>query len=347
MADARAVPGAALARFVARRALLLAPLLVVVSFLCFMLVRLGGQDPVAMLAGPTATAAEIEMIRRALALDQPLWAQFAVWLGNVLQGDLGRSWLSNRPVLTELLDRAPATLELLVYGVGIGALVGIPVGLKAAQRPDGAFDQASRFLSLLGFSTPTYWLGLMMLFVFFYLLDWAPPGMGRLNLMVEPPPRVTGSYLWDSLLAGQREAAASAASQLVLPVICIAIISAAPIIKQTRAIALEVLSSDFIRYARAQGLPQREVRRMVLRNSMVPVVTFVGTELAGLVGTTALIEYVFAWGGVGQYGLSAIIQGDFAAVQGYVLMLAVFSVLVFLVVDVAVMLLEPRAGGRA
>ncbi|WP_137178333.1 ABC transporter permease [Roseomonas sp. AR75] len=338
---------AAIGRFLARRALLLAPLLVVVSFLCFMLVRLGGQDPVAMLAGPTATAAEIEMVRTTLALDQPLWAQFAVWLGNVLQGDLGRSWISNRPVLTELLDRMPATLELLLYGVGIGALVGIPVGLKAAQRPDGAFDQVSRFLSLLGFSTPTYWLALMALFVFFYLLDWAPPGMGRISLMVDPPERITGSYMWDALLQGRMEAARSAAAQLVLPVACIAIISAAPIIKQTRAIALEVLSSDYVRYARAQGLPAQDMRRMVLRNSMVPVVTFVGTELAGLIGTTALIEYVFAWGGVGQFGLTAIIQGDFAVVQGYVLMLALFSVLVFLVVDLAVMLLEPRAAARA
>lgn len=341
------MPGRAIAGFLARRALLLVPLLIAVSFLSFMLVRLGGQDPVAMLAGPTATTAEIEMIRRTLALDQPVWTQFLVWLGKVLQGDLGRSWVSNRPVFSELLDRAPATLELLFYGVGIGAMVGIPVGLKAAARPDGMFDQVSRFLSLLGFSTPTYWLGLIMLFVFFYLLGWAPPGMGRLNLMVDPPPRITGSYLWDSLLAGRQDAAASAAAQLVLPVICIAIISAAPIVKQTRAIALEVLASDYVRYARAQGLPAGDVRRMVLRNAMVPVVTFVGTELAGLVGTTALIEYVFAWGGVGQYGLNAIIQGDFAVVQGYVLMLAVFSVLVFLVVDLLVMLLEPRAGARA
>lgn len=337
------MPARAIGGFLLRRAVLLVPLLIAVSFLCFMLVRLGGQDPVAMLAGPTATAAELEMVRRNLALDQPVWAQFLVWLGNVLSGDLGRSWISNRPVLTELLDRAPATLELLLYGVGLGALVGIPVGLKAAQRPDGAFDQISRFLSLLGFSTPTYWLGLMALFVFFYLLGWAPPGMGRINLMVDPPPRITGSYLWDAMLSGQWDAARSAAAQLVLPVLCIAIISAAPIVKQTRAIALEVLASDYIRYARAQGLPAGEVRRMVLRNSMVPVVTFVGTELAGLVGTTALIEYVFAWGGIGQFGLNAIIQGDFAVVQGYVLMLALFSVLVFLVVDIVVMLLEPRA----
>jgi peptide/nickel transport system permease protein len=335
------------ATFLLRRLVLLAPLLLAVAFFAFMLVRISGQDPVAMLAGPTASAAEIAAIRSTLALDQPLWAQFGAWLTRALAGDLGRSWISNRPVLGELLDRAPATLELLVYGVTLGALVGVPVGLAAARRPDGTFDQTSRFVSLLGFSTPTYWLGLVMLFVFFFLLDLAPPGMGRISLMLEPPPRITGSHLWDALLAGQWAVARSAAAQLVLPVLCIAIISAAPIVKQTRAIALEAYSSDWLRFARAQGLPETEVRRMVVRNSATPIVTFIGTELAGLVGTTALIEYVFAWGGVGQFGLNAIIQGDFAVVQGYVLLLALFSVMVFLVVDLLVLALEPRAEARA
>jgi ABC-type dipeptide/oligopeptide/nickel transport system permease component len=332
---------------IARRVLLIVPLLVAILLFTFLLVRIGGQDPVGLLAGPTATQAEIEMIRSQLALDQPIWVQFGVYFGKVLQGDLGASWLSNRPILTELLERAPATFELLFWGVLIGAGIAIPVGLRAAFRPDGAFDQASRFLSLLGFSIPTYWLGLVMLFVFFFLMEWAPPGMGRLSLFLEPPPAVTGSYLIDGLIAAQWDVASSAFAQLVLPVLCVAIISAAPIIKQTRAIALEVLSSDYIRYARAQGLPQHEVRRMALRNSTTPIVTFVGTELTGLVGTTSLIEYVFAWGGMGQYGLSAIIQNDFAAIQGYVLVLALFSVLVFLLVDVIVMLTEPRAGARA
>ncbi len=332
---------------IARRIALVVPLLVAILLFTFLLVRVGGQDPVGLLAGPTATQAEIDMIRASLALDEPLWVQFGVYFGNVLQGDLGASWLSNRPVLNDILERAPATFELMFWGVLIGAGIGIPVGLRAAFRPDGAFDQTSRFLSLLGFSIPTYWLGLVMLFVFFFLLEWAPPGMGRLSLFLEPPPAVTGSYLIDGLIAAQWDVASSAFAQLVLPVLCVAIISAAPIIKQTRAIALEVLSSDYIRYARAQGLPQREIRRMALRNSATPVVTFVGTEITGLVGTTSLIEYVFAWGGVGQYGLSAIIQNDFAAIQGYVLLLALFSVIVFLAVDLFVMLTEPRAGARA
>jgi peptide/nickel transport system permease protein len=331
-------------RMLLRRLVLVVPLLMVILLGTFLLVRISGQDPVGLLAGPTATDAEIALVRASLALDQPIWVQFGVYLGKVVQGDLGASWLSNRPVLAEILDRAPATLELMFWGVLIGAGIGIPAGLRAAFKPDGSFDQVSRFFSLLGFSVPTYWLGLIMLFVFFYLLEWAPPGMGRISLFLEPPPRVTGSYLIDGLIAADLEVASSAFGQLVLPVLCVAIISAAPILKQTRAIALEVLASDYIRYARAQGLPKRQVRAMALRNSMTPIVTFIGTEITGLVGTTSLIEYVFAWGGLGQYGLSAIIAGDFAAVQGYVLMLALFSVLVFLVVDVFVTLTEPRAG---
>ena len=330
-------------KFFLRRMLMVIPLLVGIVFLTFMLVRVGGLDPVGLLAGPTATAEEFEMIRKDLGLDKPIWTQFAIYAGKVVQGDLGESWLSNRPVLDDVLERTIISLELLLWGVGIGALIGIPIGVRAAFRPDGRFDQISRILSLFGFSIPTYWLGLVMLFVFFYLLRWAPPGIGRISLMVSPPDFITGSYFIDALLTGNWAALKSTFSHMVLPVVCLAIISAAPIIKHTRAIALEVLSSDAIRYARASGLPAQIVRKVVLRNSATPVLTFVGTEITGLVGTMSLIEYVFAWGGLGQYGLNAIVRGDFTAVQGYVLSLALFSVIVFLIIDFIVFLIEPRA----
>lgn len=330
-------------RFLLRRLLLLVPLLLIVAFATFSLLRLGGQDPSAMLAGPTATEAEIAQVRAAYAMDQPLAVQFFTWLGRAAQGDLGRSWLSNRPVLTELMDRAPPTLELLLAGVALGTLVGVPAGMYSAFRRGRTADYVARTLALFGFSIPTYFLALAMLLIFFYALDWAPPGMGRLNLMLDPPPRITGSYLLDALLAGKGEVAHSAFSQLVLPVLCVAIAAAAPVVSQVRAIMLDVLAADHISYARAQGLRQALVARIALRGAATPVVTFIGAELAGLVGTTSLIEYVFAWGGVGQLGLEAIIKGDFAVVQGYVLMLALFSVAVFLVIDLLVLALEPRA----
>jgi peptide/nickel transport system permease protein len=328
--------------FLIRRILMVIPLLVGVMVLTFMLVRIGGLDPVGLLAGPTATAEEFEIITKELGLDQPLWKQFLIYAQNVAQGDLGESWLSNRPVLDDIAARSVVSLELLFWGIGIGTFIGVPIGLRAAFKPNGRFDQSARILSLLGFSIPTYWLGLVMLFVFFYLLGWAPPGMGRISLMVSPPDFVTGSYLIDSLLSSNWRAAHSSLSHLVLPVICLAIVSAAPIIKQTRAIALEVISSDAVRYARACGLKAKTVRQIVFRNSATPVLTFVGTEITGLVGTMSLIEYVFAWGGLGQYGLNAIVRGDFTAVQGYVLVLALFSVLIFLIVDIVVALIEPR-----
>jgi ABC-type dipeptide/oligopeptide/nickel transport system permease component len=329
-----------------RRLVISVPLLIGILFFTFMLVRLGGQDPVGLLAGPTATVEEIDIVRAELGLDKPLFTQFWIYLGNIVQGDIGKSWISNQSVLIDILERIPITLELLLWGVALGSIIGVPVGLRAAFRHDKWFDQISRGISLLGFSIPTYFLGLVLLFVFFYLLGWSPPGMGRVSLLISPPPTITGSYLIDGLLVGDLSVARSALAQLILPVIAVAIISAAPIVKHTRAIALEVMSSDFVRFARASGLPPKKVSRIVLRNSSTPVATFIGTELTGVIGSVSLIEYVFAWGGVGQYGLNAIIRGDFSAVQGYVLFLAIFSLIVFILVDLLVLVLEPRAGAE-
>ena len=220
----------------------------------------------------------------------------------------------------------------------------MPAGLLAALRRGRAVDHLTRLVSLLGYSIPTYFLGLAMLLVFFYLLDWSPPAMGRMSLMLNPPARITGSYLLDGLLSGDVEAARSAAAQLVLPVACIAMLCAAPIIAQTRGIVLSVLAAPPIAFAEAQGLPPAAIARIALRNAATPVITFIGAELVGLVGSGSLIEYVFAWGGTGQFGLDAIVKGDFAVVQGYVLLLAVFSMVVFLAVDLLVLALEPRAG---
>lgn len=332
-----------LSRFIARRLALSVPLLLIVIFVAFILVRLGGQDPVALLAGPTATVAELETMRSELKLDQPIWVQLGTYIYRLAHLDLGFSWTSGRPVTAELLQRTPATLELLLWAIILGSAIGVPLGIRAASRPGGSVDQASRAFALLGFSIPTYWLGLVMLFIFFYLLQWAPPGMGRISLLLTPPQHITGSYFIDGLLTGNWEAARSAAAQLALPVACLAIIAAAPITRQTRAIALSVSQSEHVHYARASGLPQDHIRRMMLRSSLAPVITFIGVEIVSLIGTTALIEYVFAWGGLGYFALNAMMVGDFAVVQGYALLMALFSIVVFLVVDVLVLIIEPRA----
>ena len=336
-----------IARFLVLRLLVAVPVVLGILFLTFMLIRIGHQDPVAMLAGPLADAATYAMIRSQLELDQPLLQQFIVYVQRLLHGDLGLSWQGASPVLNDILTHFPVTLELVVLSVGIAALIGIPVGIRAAARPNGWFDQLSRLGALTSFSIPTYWMGLMAILIFFYLLRWAPAPMGRLGLDLVAPPVVTGSVFLDSLLAGSWEAARSAASQLVLPVACFTLVAAAPIIKQTRAIAIEVLSSDYIRFARASGFSRATIRRIALRNALVPILTFLGTEITSLLAAASLIEYIFSWGGLGQLGLNAILLGDFAVVQGYVLTLALFSVAVFLIVDLAVLLLEPRSQLRA
>ena len=335
-----------IARFLALRLAVAVPVVLGILLLTFMLIRIGHQDPVAMLAGPLADASSLQMIRQELDLDRPVLQQFITYVERVAHGDLGRSWQGGAPVLQEIVKHFPITLELVVLAVGLAALVGIPVGIRAAMRPNGRFDQVTRFGALTAFSVPTYWMGLMAILVFFYLLRWAPPPMGRIGLEVIAPPVVSGSVLIDSVVAGNWPAARSAAAQLVLPVACFTLLAMAPIIKHTRAIAIEVFGSDYMRFARASGFSRATLRRMALRNSLAPVLTFLGTEITSLLAAASLIEYIFSWGGLGQLGLNAILQGDFAIVQGYVLSLALFSVVVFLMVDLAVLLLEPRSHRR-
>lgn len=337
----------AIRQFLLRRFVLVVPILLGITFLTFMLVRIGEQSPVAMLGGPMADEATFAAIEQELGLDKPFFVQYGLYLGKLVQGDLGDSWQSTERVADEIKNRLPASLELLIFSVLLGALVGVPVGLRSAQRPNKLFDQVSRFVSLFGFSVPTYWIALMAIFVFFFLLGVSPPPMGRLDIASFPPPNVTGSYFVDSVLTGNWDTAWSALSQLTLPVALFSIIVAAPIIKHTRAISLEVLSSDYVRYARSQGLRPRTVRRIALRNAITPILTFIGTEITGLLAAVSLLELIFAWGGLGQWGLNAILLGDFAAVQGYVLVLAVFSVSVFIVIDLLVLVLEPRATLRS
>ncbi|MGE0315816.1 MAG: ABC transporter permease [Lautropia sp.] len=340
-------PGYRVGRFVVVRLLVSVPVIIGIVFLTFMLIRIGGADPVALLAGPIADEPMLAAIRAQLQLDRPLLEQFLAYLTRLLQGDLGVSWQGGAPVLHEIRTLFPATLELVLLSVGLAALIGIPVGLRAAARPNGLFDQMTRFWSLAGFSIPTYWMGLMAILVFFYVLRWAPPPMGRIGMEVVAPDVVTGSTVLDSLISANWEALRSALAHLALPVACFTLLAAAPIIKHARAIAIDVMASDYVRYARANGFSRATVRRIALRNALGPILAFFGSELTSLLAAAALIEFIFSWGGLGQWGLNAILLGDFAVVQGYVLTLALFSVVVFMVIDLLILLLEPRSEAGA
>lgn len=332
-----------LVRMILRRMIVGIPAMLGVLVITFLLVRLSGESPASYLAGPNATQAEVQALSEKLGLGRSVGEQLWIYLGDVAQGDLGESWLSDRPVLEELVERLPATLELVLFAMLLGGISGIVLGIKAAFSEGGRLDRIINIVAITTFSVPVYVVGLLAILVVFYWLSWAPPPMGRLSLAVFPPPAVTGSYLIDGLLAGDIGVFRSATYHLWLPAVCFSLIVAGPTVKQTRAIVLEVLSSDYVHYARACGLPRHEIHRIATRNSMVPVATFLAFELSYLFAASSLIELIFAWGGIGQYGLTAILQGDFAAVQGYVLFLAAFSLLVYFLADVFVFIVEPRS----
>ncbi|WP_422367351.1 ABC transporter permease [Pelagibius sp.] len=332
-----------LARMILRRVVVGVPAILGVLVVTFLLVRLSGESPATYLAGPHATQAEVQEVSEKLGLGRSIGEQLWIYLGDVARGDLGESWLSDRPVLDELAERLPVTLELVLLAMLLGGISGVLLGLKAAFSAGGRLDRIINIVAITTFSVPVYVVGLLAILVVFYWLGWAPAPMGRLSLSVFPPPVVTGSYFIDGLLAGDLEVVRSAGYQLWLPTLCFSLIVAGPTVKQTRAILLEVLGSDYVRYARACGLPRRDINRIAIRNSLVPVATFLAFELSYLFAASSLIELIFAWGGIGQYGLTAILQGDFTAVQGYVLFLAAFSLLVYFLADLFVFVVEPRS----
>lgn len=332
----------AVARAIFARLLVAIPMLLGVVLVTFLLIRIGTRDASLMLAGPFADAAMLERIRSNLGLDRPLYEQFFIYVGHLVQGDFGLSWISGRPVIDEIRPRLVATMELLLPAFVIGGFAGASLGIASAFRYGSRFDHTSRFLSLLGFSVPTYWIGLMAIFLFYSVFGIAAAPMGRIGMASFPPMPVTGSVLIDGALAGDWEVVLDALHHLALPVTILAIIIAAPILKHSRIIALDVINSDYVSYARSCGLPPRIVRQIVVRNSLAPILTLAGSELTGTLAAVSLLELIFAWGGFGQWGLNAILSGDFAAVQGYVAVIALFSIGVFLVIDLLVLWLEPR-----
>jgi peptide/nickel transport system permease protein len=259
------------------------------------------------------------------------------------RGDFGVSLTTGQPVLQELLSRLPASLELVMIALVLSCAVAIPLGVMAATRPGSWIDQLCRVVTTMGVSLPTFFTGLLLAYVFYFLLGWAPAPLGRLDAMFSPPPAVTGLYLVDAALA--RDAALWWASfkQLILPTLTMAIFVLAPIARMTRGSMLQVLSSDFVRTARASGLSATTVRvRYALRNALLPVVTTLGMVFGFMLGSSVVVEKVFSWPGVGSYAIDALTASDYAPVQGFVLAMGVLFVALNLLVDVMYTLIDPR-----
>ena len=332
-------------RLIVKRLLAALPNLLGVIVITFLLTRALPGDPAAYFAGGAATQEAVAQVRAALGLDKPLPEQFLLYVGALLRGDFGLSISTGQPVLQELLARLPASLELVLIALVLSCAVAIPLGVAAASRPGSWVDQLCRLLTTAGVSLPTFFTGLLLAYVFYFLLGWAPAPLGRLDPMFSPPPQVTGLYLVDALLAGELALWWACAKQIVLPTLTMAIFVLAPIARMTRASMLQVLSSDFVRTARASGLSTTTVRiRYALRNALLPVVTTLGMVFGFMLGSSVIVERVFGWPGAGSYAIDALTASDYAPVQGFVLAMGVLFVLLNLLVDVLYTLIDPRVG---
>jgi peptide/nickel transport system permease protein len=330
-------------KLAAKRILGALPNLIGVIVITFILTRALPGDPAAYFAGGAATQEAIEEVRRAMGLDQPLWTQFVRYVGALVQGDLGVSLTTGQPVAKEILARLPASFELVMIALLLSCAVAIPLGVLAATRPGSWIDHLCRVLVTLGVSLPVFFTGLLFAYIFYFLLGWAPSPLGRLDPMYSPPASITGFYLVDALLARDLALFWASLKQMILPVCTMALFVLAPIARMTRASMLSVLSSDFVRTARASGLSSTTVLvRYALRNALLPVVTTLGMVFGFMLGSSVIVEKVFSWPGVGAYALDALTVSDYAPIQGFVLTMGVLFVLLNLVVDLVYTLVDPR-----
>lgn len=331
-----------MASILLRRLLMLVGVMLGVTVICFVISRMIPGDPAQLILGPRATPQAIAELRTQLGLDQPLYAQYALYVADLVRGNFGTSITTRQPVLGELLGYIPATLELMGLAMLISIAVGVPLGVICAVRRDTWVDNLLRGVAVAGISTPTFWLALMGVLLFYSQLGWLP-GSGRLDIGVVPPPQVTGLYLIDAALAGDGLAWRSAFNHLLLPASVLALSSIGTVLRLVRASMIEVLAEDYIRTARACGIPERRVHYVfALKNALIPFVTVLGLELASLLFGSVVIESVFAWPGVGNHVLGAILNLDFPVIMGFTVLASVVYVLANLVVDLAYLVLDPR-----
>jgi peptide/nickel transport system permease protein len=328
-------------RFVVRRLLLLVPILLGLSILVFLWIRALPGSPAIALLGERATPESIAQINRQYGLDKPLPVQYWRYLKTTSRGDFGESTKSRQPVVEEFKRRFPATVELSVAAGLFSLIFGIPLGFFAAKRYQGLLDHASLVLSLVGISTPIFFLALILKYIFAVRLGWLP-SVGRISVLIELD-HPTNFYVLDAILAGNWEAFVDTIKHLILPAIALGSIPLAIIARITRAAVLDVQNEDYVRTARAKGLPPITVDyRHVLRNAMLPISTIIGLQVGLLLSGAVLTETVFAFPGIGSWLVEGIKARDYPVIQTGVLFVAVIVVFVNLLVDVSYGLLNPR-----
>jgi len=328
---------------ISKRILAAIPSLFGVLVITFVLTRALPGDPAAYLAGPAATNEAVQEIREALGLDKNLLQQFIVYVRDIARGDLGVSWSTGRPVLDEIIDRLPASIEMTLLGLLLAIIVAVPLGVASATNPGSFIDHLGRVVTTAGVSLPYFVTGLVLVFVFYYLLGWFPAPMGRLPTWALSPDYGTGFFLLDTLVARDFELFWESLRHIFLPALTLGIFAMAPIARMTRASMLGVLSGDFIRTTRACGLPAWKIQYVyAFQNAFLPVLTTLGMVFSFLLGANVLVEKVFSWPGVGSFALEALVISDYAAVQGFVLTMGTLYVFINLFIDILYGVFDPR-----
>ena len=325
-----------------RRLLLVIPTFIGIVALTFFLIRLAPGDPILLIAGEHGVSADrYAELQQQFGFDRPLFIQFADYLWQVLNGNLGLSVVTQTPVLEEFLSLFPATLELALIAMLLAVLIAIPAGVLAAVKRNTIIDHSITTISLIGYSMPIFWWALLLILLFSVNLGWLPVA-GRLNFLYDIE-TVTGFMLIDTLIANDRDAFFDAVHHLILPAIVLATIPLAVITRMTRSSMLEVLRQDYIRTARAKGVSEVSVIfKHALRNALIPVITVIGLQTSILMTGAILTETIFSWPGIGKWLLEAVYRRDYTVVQGGVLLIAGLVILVNVLVDMLYVVLNPR-----
>lgn len=328
-------------KYLARRIIESIPVVIGVSILVFMLLHLIPGDPATAMLGERATPENVDALRERLGLNKPLYEQYLIWVGNMLQGDLGHTVRGNIPVADEIGARFPATIELSLAALFVATAVGVPLGIISGIKRNSIIDTLTMFGALFGVSIPIFVLGLLLIFLFGVDWGWLP-FVGRLTSGVDIERR-TGLHLIDALLSGNMSGFKDALEHLILPTITLATVSLAIIARITRSAMLEVLNQDYIRTARAKGLKGHQVvMSHAFRNALLPVVTIIGLSLGRLLSGAVLTETIYSWPGVGKWLFDSIIARDYPIVQSMTLVIALVFIVVNLAVDLLYAVIDPR-----
>jgi len=327
--------------YIIRRLLSMVPVLIGVSIIVFLFIHMIPGDPAVAILGERATPEAVARMRTELGLDKPIWEQYFIYIGNIFQGDWGRSIRSNTPIIDEIRVKFPATAELALAAMIIALLIGLPAGIISAARRNSFFDSAAMFIALIGVSMPVFWLGLMLAFLFSVALGWLPFS-GRLDsdLVLQTK---TGFMVWDALMTANWNALGNSLAHLILPAVALSTIPMAIIARMTRSSLLEELGQDYVRTAKAMGFNERNILLgHAMKNASLPVVTTIGLQVGALLSGAILTETIFSWPGIGRWIFSAIQARDYPIVQGSALLITLVFMAVNLLVDISYAFLDPR-----